>query len=138
VRRRRAADTTVTPVPPRRHRARKIAMDTHEAAGRLLALLCRVMERNVVDEDRPRNIATQFELFAAKLMETWISAGNVQVSAGDLRMAADFLRQVGWQVQEAEGLMVRLKGADGNTQEMTREAAMMFAVRCLADQGAQP
>ncbi len=96
------------------------------------------MERNVVDEDRPRNIDTQFELFAAKLMETWISAGSMQVSAGDLRMAAEFLKQVGWQVQEADGLMVRLKGADGQTQEMTREAAMLFAVRCLTEQRTQP
>ncbi len=89
------------------------------------------MERNVVDEDRPRAIESQFELFAAKLMETWITAGSVQVSAGDLRMAADFLRQVGWQVEETAGLMVTLRGADGHTREMTREAAMLFAVRRL-------
>lgn len=90
------------------------------------------MERNVLEEDRPRNIATQFELFAAKLMEGWISAGSVQVSSGDLHMAADFLRQVGWRVEEVAGLMVRIRGADGQTREMTREAAMLFAVRCLA------
>lgn len=94
------------------------------------------MERNVVDEDRPRTIATPFELFAARLMETWISAGSVQVSAGDLRMAAEFLRQVGWLVEEAAGLMVRLKNRDGRTREMTREAAMLFAVRCLTEQTA--
>ena len=96
------------------------------------------MERNVVDEDLPRNIATQFELFAARLMEGWISAGAVQVSSGDLRMAAEFLKQVGWQVEEAAGLMVKLRDADGHTHEMTREAAMLFAVRCLTGQGSQP
>jgi len=96
------------------------------------------MERNVVDEDLPRNIATRFELFAAKLMESWISAGSVQVSSGDLRMAAEFLRQVGWQVEEVAGLMVKLRGSDGRTHEMTREAAMLFAVRCLTGREDQP
>jgi len=96
------------------------------------------MERNVVDEDRPRAIATQFELCAAKLMEHWVTAGSMQVSAGDLRMAAEFLRAVGWQVEEVAGLMVKLRGTDGRTREMTREATMLFAVRCLAGQEAQP
>ena len=89
------------------------------------------MERNVVDEDLPREIATQFELFAARLMEGWLTAGAVQVSSGDLRMAADFLRQVGWQVEETAGLMVKLRSKDGRTRELTREATLMFAVRCL-------
>ena len=96
------------------------------------------MERNVVDDDLPRTIATQFELFASKLMESWLASGSVQVSSGDLRMAADFLRQVGWRVEETAGLMVKIRGSDGRTREMTREAAMMFAVRCLAGQGTQP
>jgi hypothetical protein len=89
------------------------------------------MERNVVDDDRPRAIATRFELFAAKLMESWITAGSVQVSSDDLQMAAEFLRQVGWQVEEVAGLMVKVRGADGRARQMTREAAMLFAVRCL-------
>ena len=93
------------------------------------------MERNLVDEDRPRNIASQFELFAAKLMETWITVGTVQVSAGDMKMAAEFLRQVGFQVEEVAGLMVKLRSKDGRTREMTREDAMLFAVRCLTGQG---
>ena len=92
------------------------------------------MERNVVDEDQPRTIATQFELFAARLMENWLNAGQVQVSAGDLRMAADFLRAAGYRVEETAGLMVKLRDEDGSTREMTREAAMLFAVRRLAGQ----
>jgi hypothetical protein len=92
------------------------------------------VERNVVEEDRPRTIATQFELFAARIMEEWITAGFVQVTAGDVRMAAEFLRQAGYRVEETAGLMVKLRGADGRTREMTREAAMLFAVRCLTGQ----
>jgi hypothetical protein len=65
-------------------------------------------------------------------METWISSGVVHVSAGDLRMAAEYLRQVGWQVEEVAGLMVKIRAADGHTREMSREDAMLFAVRCLA------
>jgi hypothetical protein len=103
-----------------------------------LHLAIATMERNVVDEEQPRAIATQFELFAARLMESWIIAGSVQVSAGDLRMAAEFLRQVGWQVEETAGLMVKLRGSDGRTRELTREATMLFAVRTLAGQEVQP
>jgi hypothetical protein len=95
------------------------------------------VERNVVEEDRPRTIATRFELFAARIMEEWINAGIVQVSAGDVRMAAEFLREAGYRVEETAGLMVKLRSADGRTREMTREAAMLFAVRHLAGQ-AQP
>ena len=73
------------------------------------------MERNIVDEDRPRAIASQFELYAAKFMEGWVTAGSMHVSAGEIRMAAEFLRQVGWQVEEVAGLMVKLRGADGRT-----------------------
>ena len=91
-----------------------------------------LMEHNVVDDDLPRAIASRFELFAASLMESWISAGAVQVSLGDLRMAAEFLRQVGWQVEEVAGVMVQLRAADGHMREMSREDAMLFAVRCLA------
>jgi hypothetical protein len=107
------------------------------AADSLQRLLA-VMERNVVDDDRPRTIETQFELFASKLMESWIASGSVQVSSGDLRMAAEFLQQVGWRVEEAAGLMVKLRNKDGRTREMTREAAILFAVRCLAGQETQP
>jgi len=89
------------------------------------------MERNVVDDDRPRPIATRFELFAARLMETWVTAGAVHVSADEFRMAAEFLRSAGWNVEETAGLMVRLRRKDGETHEMTREAALMLAVREL-------
>jgi hypothetical protein len=90
------------------------------------------VERNIVDEELPRNIATQFELFAGRLMEAWLVAGHVQVSSGDLKMAADFLRQAGWGVEETAGLMVKLRGRDGRTREMTREDTLLFAVRTLA------
>lgn len=96
------------------------------------------MERNVVDEDLPRPIATQFELFAARLMEGWLTAGSVHVSSGDLRMAADFLRQVGFQVEETAGLMVKLRDRDGRTRELTREATLLLAVRCLAGTEGRP
>ncbi|MGH7895025.1 MAG: hypothetical protein ACREQL_10165 [Candidatus Binatia bacterium] len=90
------------------------------------------MEHNIIDENRPRTIATQFELFAARLMESWIVAGHVQVSSGDLKMAADFLRQAGWSVEETAGLMVQLRGRDGHTCELTREDTILLAVRTLA------
>ena len=96
------------------------------------------MERNVVDEDLPREIATQFELFAARLMVGGLTAGAVLVSSGDLRLAADFLRPVGWQVEETAGLMVKLRGKDGHTRELTREATLMFAVRCLTGNEVAP
>ncbi|HEV7735307.1 MAG TPA: hypothetical protein VGR62_24255 [Candidatus Binatia bacterium] len=89
------------------------------------------MEQNVVEE-RPKTVANRFELAASRMAEEWLNAGHMSVSAGDLRIAREFLEQVGITVEETPGVLVRLNYRDGRSQEMTREAAVMLALRRLA------
>lgn len=92
------------------------------------------MEQNVV-EQRPRTVGSVFELAASRMAEAWLSAGRVEVSAGDLRLAREFLEQTGCQVDETPGVLVRVRHRDGRVQEMTREATVMLALRRLASRG---
>jgi hypothetical protein len=85
-----------------------------------------------VMKDLPRTVETRFALAAPRLLDVWIRTRQVHVSAGDLRIARQFLERVGLTVQEVPGLLVRLVHHDGRAEEMTREAAVMMAVRCLA------
>lgn len=83
-------------------------------------------------KNHPKTVRAQFELAAARITESWVSAGRISVSAGDLALAQEFLEQVGWQVQQVPGLLVRLTNRDGRSQEMTREDAVVQALRELA------
>jgi hypothetical protein len=89
------------------------------------------VEQNVVEE-RPKTVASRFELAASRMAEQWLSAGHMSVSAGDLRIAREFLEQTGITVEETPGVLIRLTHRDGRTQEMTREGAVMLALRRLA------
>ena len=86
-----------------------------------------------VTKDRPRTIRARFELIASRIADAWISSGQLKVSVADLRLAQEFLEQTGYQVQEVPGLLIRLT-RDGQTEEMTREKAMLLAMRRLAAQ----
>jgi hypothetical protein len=89
------------------------------------------MEQNVLEE-RPRAVQTRFELAAGRMVESWIAAGRVCVSAGDMRLAREFLETAGWTIHDAPGARVRLVSRAGRAQEMTREAAVLIALRRLA------
>ena len=54
-----------------------------------------------------------------------------------LSSAQEFLEQTGYQVQEVPGLLVRLT-REGQSEEMTREKAVLLAMRRLAAQGTPP
>ena len=88
------------------------------------------MDQDVTDNP-PRAIRTRFELIASRIADAWINSGELKVSVGDLRLAQEFLEQTGYQVQEVPGLLVRLT-RDGQTEEMTREKAVLLAMRRLA------
>jgi hypothetical protein len=85
-----------------------------------------------VVNDPPCTVETRFALVAPRMLDAWIRTRRVEVSAGDLRIARQFLERVGVTVQEVPGVLVRLVHHDGRAEEMTREAAVMMAVRCLA------
>lgn len=90
-----------------------------------------MLEENVV-ETRPRNVRVLFEIAAARMAETWLAAGQMCVSAGDMRLAQEFLEGDGWTVSDAPGVRVRLVRGTGRAQEMTREDAVLMALRSLA------
>ena len=89
------------------------------------------MEQNVLDE-RARPVETRFELAAWRMVEGWLTAGRIDVSAVDVRLAREFLEHTGSRVEDMPGLLVRVVTGEGRAQEMTREAAVMIALRRLA------
>ena len=93
------------------------------------------MDQNVL-ENRPRQVRTRFELVARRLVESWLAAGNMQVSASDMRSAREFLELTGMRVEETPGVLIRLVTRGGRAREVTREVAFMMALRRLAGQEA--
>ena len=89
------------------------------------------MEQNVLD-DPARPVKTRFELAAWRMVEGWLTAGRIHVSAGDVQIACEFLEHTGSRVEDMPGLLVRVVNGEGRPQEMTREAAVMTALRRLA------
>lgn len=87
-----------------------------------------------VTKERPRTIRARFELIASRIADAWITSGEFKVSVADLRLAQEFLEQTGYQVHEVPGLLVRLT-RDGQSEEMSREKAVLLAMRRLAAQG---
>ena len=91
-----------------------------------------------VTKNPPKAIRARFELVAARIADAWINSGVMKVSTSDLHLAQEFLEQTGYQVQEVPGLLVRLT-REGQSEEMTREKAVLLAMRRLAAQDkAQP
>jgi hypothetical protein len=86
-----------------------------------------------VTKNPPRAIRARFELVAGRIADAWISSGKLHVSGADLRLAQEFLEQTGYTVQEIPGLLVRLTHHDGRSEEMTREKAVLLAMRRLAN-----
>jgi hypothetical protein len=79
----------------------------------------------------PRAVETRFELAAVRLAEGWLAAKRVTASADDLKIARDFLEQVGCNVRELPGVLVQLEDESGHVEEMSREAAILVAFRRL-------
>ncbi len=80
----------------------------------------------------PRPVEMRFELAALRLADDWLRTGTVRASAADLQVAREFLVHVGFRVEELPGLQVRLLYPSGEATEMSREAAVMAALRRLA------
>ncbi len=85
-----------------------------------------------VTEKRARPVRTRFELAVGRMMDGWIAAGKVRVSAKDVKLAREFLEDAGCTVEDAPDLRLRIVTQEGRTQEMTREAAVVAALRRLA------
>jgi hypothetical protein len=82
-------------------------------------------------EKRARPVRTRFELAVGRMMDAWIAAGRVRVSPRDVKLAREFLEQTGWTFEETSNARVRVVNQQGRAQEMTREAAVVTAMRRL-------
>jgi hypothetical protein len=86
----------------------------------------------ILTEQIIKAVSTRFELAAGRMVDAWLAAGRVDVSAADARLVREFLEESGWRVEEVTGGTVRVVQRDGRIEEMTREAAVMAALRQLA------
>jgi hypothetical protein len=82
--------------------------------------------------DPPRALDEPFALAARRITATWLETRDVTASADDLRLAARFLQRVGLTLEPLPGLLVRLVSERGHETIMSREAAVMTAIRCIA------
>jgi len=83
-------------------------------------------------ETIPHRVHTRFELAIRRMVDTWLDAGRMEVSAGDVKLAREFLEHSGWRVEDAADARLRVVNRDGRAQEMTRQEAVMAAFRGLA------
>ena len=83
-------------------------------------------------EKVPHPVRTRFELAIGRMIETWLAAGRIAVSSTDVKLAREFLEETGSRVEDAAEARLRVIGSGGRSQEMSREAAVMAALRRLA------
>jgi len=63
-------------------------------------------------EKQAHPVRTRFELAIGRMMDAWLTAGRISVTAGDVKLAGEFLEQTGWKVEDAEvgkNLVLELK-----------------------------
>jgi len=80
---------------------------------------------------RPRPLRVRFEIAAARMIEAWVAAGRMAVSAGEMELAREFLEHDGWTVREVPGTRVQLAHGKGSVREVSREDAVLMALRRL-------
>jgi hypothetical protein len=76
-------------------------------------------------------VESRFELAAVRLAERWLANGRVTVSSDDMKIARDFLEQVGCNVRELPGVLIRFEDEHGHVEEVSRETALLLAFRRL-------
>lgn len=81
--------------------------------------------------DRPRVVDSPFELAARRIMAGWLDTRCVTATLDDLRVAAQFLKRIGLTIEPLPGCEVRLVSERGQGTVMSREEAVMAAIRQL-------
>jgi len=80
----------------------------------------------------PHAVRTRFELAIQRMMDAWVTAGRMEVSPEDVQLAREFLEHSGWKVEDTPQGRLRLVDRYGQAEEMTRQDAVMAALRRLA------
>ena len=82
--------------------------------------------------DPPRPVEVLFEIAAHRILTTWLETREVVATEDDVRLAAQFLRRAGISLEPISSSEVRLVSQGGESTVLTREAAVMTAIRCIA------
>jgi hypothetical protein len=82
--------------------------------------------------DPPRPVEVMFEIAAHRILTTWLETREVVATEDDVRLAAQFLRRAGIALEPVSSSEVRLVSQRGESTVLTREAAVLTAVRSLA------
>jgi hypothetical protein len=77
-------------------------------------------------------VRTRFELAIGRMLDAWLTARRIEITATDVKLACEYLiEETGCRVEEAPAARLRVVSREGRTTEMTREAAVMTALRRL-------
>ena len=87
--------------------------------------------------DPPRPVEVLFEIAAHRILTTWLDTREVVATDDDVRLAGQFLRRAGLSLERVSGSEVRLVSQRGEVTVLSREAAVLTAVRSLAALDAQ-
>jgi hypothetical protein len=82
--------------------------------------------------DPPRPVEVLFEIAAHRILTTWLETRDIVASEDDVRLAAQYLRRSGVSLEPVSPSEVRLVSQRGESTTLTREAAVLAAVRSLA------
>src|SRR5262245_6780663 len=85
----------------------------------------------------PRPVEVLFEIAAHRILTTWLDTRDIVATEDDVRLAAQFLRRAGIPLEPVSASEVRLVSQRGESTVLTREAAVLTAVRSLAAVAAQ-
>ena len=81
--------------------------------------------------DPPRPVEVLFEIAAHRILTTWLETRDVVATEDDVRLAAQYLRRSGVSLEPVSAWEVRLVSQCGESTILTREAAILAAVRSL-------
>ena len=86
----------------------------------------------------PPAIESPFELAALRITAGWLESRPVSATLADLRLAGEFLRTLGITIDPMpDDRRVRLVSEQGRESIVSREAAMLLAIRILAARESQ-
>ena len=87
--------------------------------------------------DPPVRSEVLFEIAAHRILTTWLDTREVVATDDDVRLAGQFLRRAGLSLEPVSSSEVRLVSQRGESTVLSREAAVLTAVRSLAALEAQ-
>lgn len=82
--------------------------------------------------DPPRPVEVLFEIAAHRILTTWLETREIVATEDDVRLAAQFLLRSGVSLEPVAPGEVRLVPRRGESTIVTREGAVLAAVRSLA------